>query len=213
MPESDRQGFTGACVAALADIHVWKGSERMTQEKARNILELALRAEFDAVPAPQPPQRPKLEEERQVTFRPAGSGVKVVCFALVVKTASIAERYPGGLPGFLAAFPETKWEGDGMLLRTSAMATEDLAPIIESLIANNLQAKASPADFYVLEDFLSSPVSFLTHDDNELESVREEQGLFVYLRNSTVRPDELPDLRWPPRDYSTASEPKGRKQS
>jgi len=189
IPESDQKGFLKACVAALADIYLWYGADRMSPEKICTTLELALQAELDAVRRSQPAHGPTgsetLEEQRQVTLRPAGSGVKVVFFTLVVKTASLALKYPGGVQGFLAAFPDTNWESDGLLLGTSAMTDEDLIPIIEGLTRHGPQAKVAPVDFYVLEDCrwdrMPPPVLFLTHDDNELEWIVKQGDLYVHL--------------------------------
>jgi len=183
IPESDQKGFLKACVAALADIYLWYGADRMSREKACTMLELALQAELDAVPRSPAAEAPR--EEPQVLFRPAGSGVKVVFFTLIVKTASLALNYPGGVQGFLAAFAETKWETDGTLLGTGAMADDDLVPLIDDLTRHSLQAKVAPVDFWVLEnsqwDGLPPPVLFLTHDDDELKSSIQEGDLYVHL--------------------------------
>src|SRR5208337_5052071 len=123
---------------------------------------------------------PKAEDRagRIVFLRPAGSGVRVRFFTLIIRLDALHRKYPAEIHAF---FKEAKgrWEMDGMLCSTISM-TWDFDEALALLEACGMQCAKPPVDFYLVEagfgtpDPLDAPHCLTVHS-NEL-SFHEDGG-------------------------------------
>ena len=109
---------------------------------------------------------------RIVLLRPAGRGVRVRFFTLVVRLDALHRKYPAEIHTF---FREAKgrWEMDGLLCSTVSM-TWDFDEALAILDACGMQCAKPPVDFYLVEaglgtaDPLDAPHCLTVHSNEAL---------------------------------------------
>jgi len=123
--------------------------------------------------------------DRIVYLRPAGTGVRVRFFALVIRLDALHRKYQREIHTF---FREAKgrWEMDGVLCATTSMTGNFDGPLA-LLEACGMQCGKSPVDFFLVEAGLGTADPFdaphcLTLGGDELSFSGERGKMYCRLK-------------------------------
>ena len=127
---------------------------------------------------------------RLMFLQPAGSGVPIDFYTLVVKLKSLSSKCEGDVFAFLKQ-TGIAWTIDGPLCAAYAMGM-DLDDLVKQVVDLGLQAETEPVDFYVLAQVFPHPGEegldphtrpyYLSLDDGELGFHNTPWKQYVYLK-------------------------------